>query len=336
MENKNKFRPDPRLKLLEQVRQVMRYHHYAYRTEKTYCDWIVRYVKFHGAKKHPKDMGKNEVEAFLSHLATHENVSASTQRQALNAIIFLYRNVLDNPIEDLIEHVKAKRHRRPPVVMSQSEVKRVMARLNGNHLLMAQLLYGSGLRLMECIRLRVQDIDFERHMIYVRAAKGGKDRTTLLPGFIKDALQAQIMNVKQIHEKDLADGFGDVFLPPALERKFGRSTKEFRWQYVFPGKKISPDPRSGKSRRHHVLESGLQKAVKTAVDRAGLTKRASCHTFRHSFATHMLENGVNIRVVQELMGHADVKTTEIYTHVMEKDLTTVQSPLDKLADKHYE
>ena len=333
MENKNKFRPDPRLKLLEQVRQVMRYHHYAYRTEKTYCDWIVRYVKFHGAKKHPKDMGKNEVETFLSHLATHENVSASTQRQALNAIIFLYRNVLDNPIEDLIEHVKAKRHRRPPVVMSQSEVKRVMAQLSGNHLLMAQFLYGSGLRLMECIRLRIQDIDFERNLIYIRAAKGGKDRTTLLPGFIKDALQAQIMNVKQIHEKDLAQGFGEVFLPPALERKFGRSAKDFRWQYVFPAKNKSIDPRSGKSRRHHVLESGLQKAVKTAVDRAGITKRVSCHTFRHSFATHMLENGVNIRVVQELMGHADVKTTEIYTHVMEKDLTAVQSPLDRLLEK---
>ena len=311
----------------------MRYHHYAYRTEKTYCDWIVRYVKFHGAKKHPKDMGKNEVETFLSHLATHENVSASTQRQALNAIIFLYRNVLDNPIEDLIEHVKAKRHRRPPVVMSQSEVKRVMAQLSGNHLLMAQFLYGSGLRLMECIRLRIQDIDFERNLIYIRAAKGGKDRTTLLPGFIKDALQAQIMNVKQIHEKDLAQGFGEVFLPPALERKFGRSAKDFRWQYVFPAKNKSIDPRSGKSRRHHVLESGLQKAVKTAVDRAGITKRVSCHTFRHSFATHMLENGVNIRVVQELMGHADVKTTEIYTHVMEKDLTAVQSPLDRLLEK---
>ena len=331
MENKNKFRPDPQLKLLYQVRQVMRYHHYAYRTEKTYCDWIVRYVKFHGAKKHPKDMGKNEVETFLSHLATHKNVSASTQRQALNAIIFLYRNVLNNPIEECIEHVKAKRHRRPPLVMSQSEVKRVMAQLSGNHLLMAQLLYGSGLRLMECIRLRVQDIDSERNLIYIRAAKGGKDRTTLLPGFIKNALQAQVQAVKELHDKDLSQGFGDVFLPPALERKFGRSAKDFRWQYVFPAKKLSIDPRSGKLQRHHVLESGLQKAVKTAVDRAGITKRVSCHTFRHSFATHMLENGVNIRVVQELMGHADVKTTEIYTHVMEKDLTTVQSPLDKLA-----
>ena len=333
MESKPKFRPDPRLKLLDQVRQVMRYHHYSYRTEKTYCNWIVKYVKFHGARKHPIDMGKNEIETFLSHLATREKVSASTQRQALNAIVFLYRNVLDKPVDGQIEHIRAKKHRRPPVVMSQSEVKRVMAQLGGTHLLMAQLLYGSGLRLMECIRLRVQDIDFERNLIYVRASKGGKDRTTLLPAFIKKALLEQIQKVRKLHQDDLQQGFGEVFLPPALERKFGRSTRDIQWQYVFPAKKLSTDPRSGKVRRHHVLESGLQKAVKTAVKRAGITKRVSCHTFRHSFATHMLENGVNIRVVQELMGHADVKTTEIYTHVMEKDLTAVQSPLDKLAEK---
>ena len=258
MENKRKFRPDPDLKLMDQVRQVLRYHHYAYRTENTYCDWIVRYIKYFGAKKHPRDMGKTEIDAYLSHLATERKVSASTQRQALNAIIFLYRHVLDQPIEEQIEPTRAKRQPRPPVVMTKNEVQRVLAQIQGIHLLMAKMLYGAGLRLMECIRLRVQDLDFERNLIYVRGTKGNVER------------------------------------------------------------------------RHHVLESGLQKAVKVAVDRAGITKRVGCHTFRHSFATHMLEDGVNIRVVQELMGHADVKTTEIYTHVMEKDISATLSPLDSM------
>jgi len=330
MENKKKFQPDPNLKLMDQVKQVMRYHHYAYRTEKTYSNWILRYIKFFGAKNHPKNMGKREIEAFLSHLATKKNVSASTQRQALNAIVFLYRDVLDEPIDEQIEHVRAKRHRRPPVVMTQSEVKRVMENINGLHLLMAQVLYGSGLRLMECIRLRIQDLDFERNNLYVRAGKGGKDRTTILPTTIKSTLQHQLQKVKQLHDEDLKNGFGEVFMPEALGRKYRNAAKEFRWQYVFPAKKLSSDPRTGKLRRHHVLESGLQKAVKTAGDRACIIKRVGCHTFRHSFATHLLENGVNIRVVQELMGHADVKTTEIYTHVMEKDLNAVISPLDDL------
>ena len=330
MENKKKFKPDSKLKLMDQVKQVMRYHHYAYRTEKTYSNWILRYIKFFGAKNHPKNMGKREIEEFLSHLATKENVSASTQRQALNAIVFLYRDVLDEPIGEQIEHVRAKRHRRPPVVMTQSEVKRVLENINGLHLLMAQLLYGSGLRLMECIRLRIQDLDFERNRIYIRAGKGGKDRTTIFPATIKSPLQHQLQKVEQLHNEDLKNGFGEVFMPEALGRKYRNAAKEFRWQYVFPAKKLSPDPRTGKLRRHHVLESGLQKAVKTAGDRACIIKRIGCHTFRHSFATHMLENGVNIRVVQELMGHADVKTTEIYTHVMEKDLNAVISPLDDL------
>jgi integron integrase len=277
-------------------------------------------------------MGKTEIETFLSHLAIRGNVAASTQRQALNALIFLYRNVLDKPIDEQIEHIRSKRNRRPPVVMTRSEVKRVLANINGNHLLMANLLYGSGLRLMECIRLRVQDVDFERNLIYVRAAKGGKDRNTIMPAFVKDTLRDQIQRVKQIHDEDIAKGFGEVYLPQALTRKYRRAAWELRWQYVFPAKKLSTDPRSGKLRRHHVLESGLQKAVKTAANRAGIMKRVGCHTFRHSFATHLLENGVNIRVVQELMGHADVKTTEIYTHVMDKNLTAVASPLDNLQD----
>jgi integron integrase len=330
MENKEKFRPDPSLKLMDQVRQVLRYHHYAYRTEQTYCDWIIRYIRFFGSKKHPRDMGKAEIDAYLSYLAVEQKVSASTQRQALNAIIFLYRQVLDQPIDGQIEPTRAKRHPRPPVVMTKSEVKRVLAHMHGIHLLMAKILYGSGLRLMECIRLRVQDLDFERNLIYVRAAKGNKDRTTLLPKSIQPEMREQLEKVKRLHDEDLAQGYGEVYLPDALARKYPHASREFRWQYVFPSKKRSVDPRTGGERRHHVLESGLQKAVKLAVDRAGITKRIGCHTFRHSFATHMLEDGVNIRVVQELMGHADVKTTEIYTHVMEKDIAATLSPLDSI------
>ena len=330
MENKPKFKPDPKLKLMDQVRQVLRYHHYAYRTEQTYGDWIIRYIKFHGSQIHPAQMGKVHIEAFLSHLATQGQVSASTQRQALNAIIFLYRHVLDQPIEDQLEPVKARRHARPPTVMTQSEVQRVLSYIKGTHLLMAKILYGCGLRLMECIRLRVQDLDPDRNILYARDAKGGKDRTTVFPQSIQAELRQHLEKVKCLHDEDLVKGFGEVYLPTALAKKYPSASREFRWQYVFPAKNMSRDPRSDAVRRHHVLESGLQKAVKTAVDKAGITKRVSCHTFRHSFATHLLENGVNIRVVQELMGHADVKTTEIYTHVMEKDISAVSSPLDRL------
>jgi len=330
MENKRKFIPDPDLELMDQVRQVLRYHHYAYRTENTYCDWIVRYIKYFGAQKHPRDMGKTEIDAYLSHLATERKVSASTQRQALNAIIFLYRRVLDQPIEEQIEPTRAKRHPRPPVVMTKGEIQRVLAHMQGIHLLMAKMLYGAGLRLMECIRLRVQDLDFERGLIYVRSAKGNKDRTTLLPKSIQPEMRRQVEKAKCLHDEDLAQGYGEVYLPDALARKYPHASREFRWQYVFPAKKRSVDPRTAVERRHHVLESGLQKAVKVAVDRAGITKRVGCHTFRHSFATHMLEDGVNIRVLQELMGHADVKTTEIYTHVMEKDISATVSPLDSM------
>ena len=335
MENrqkKPKFKPNPKLKLMDQTRQVLRYHHYALRTEKTYCEWIIRYIKFHGGKIHPAQMGKSEIDAFLSHLATQGKVSASTQRQALNAIIFLYRHVLDQPIEEQLEPVKAKKRIRPPVVMSKTEVQRVIVNIEGTHLLMARLLYGCGLRLMECIRLRVQDLDFERNIIYIRHAKGGKDRTTLFPESLQEDLRFHLEKVKRLHDEDLADGYGEVYLPGALAKKYPSAAGEFRWQYVFPGKNLSIDPRSKVKRRHHVLESGLQKAVKAAVNKAGITKRISCHTFRHSFATHLLEDGVNIRVVQELMGHADVKTTEIYTHVMVKDLSAVSSPLDRLSE----
>ncbi len=275
-------------------------------------------------------MGKTEIDAFLSHLAIDRKVSASTQRQALNAIVFLYRHVLNMPIEEQIEPARAKRHPRPPVVMTKNEVKRVLSQMQGTHLLMAKLMYGSGLRLMECIRLRVQDLDFGRNLIYVRAAKGGKDRVTIFPKTIHSEMKDQIDRVKRLHDEDLSQGFGEVYLPEALARKYTNAGREFRWQYVFSAKNRSLDPRSGIERRHHVLASGIQKAVKIAADRAGIIKRIGCHTFRHSFATHMLEDGHNIRIVQELMGHADVKTTEIYTHVMEKDIASTISPLDTI------
>ena len=266
----------------------------------------------------------------MSHLATDRNVSASTQRQALNAVIFLYKRVLDMPIAEDIEPVRAKKYIRPPVFMSKHEVQRVFVHMQGIHLLMARMLYGCGLRLMECICLRIKDLDFDRNLVYVCAAKGGKDRTTLFPKSIHKELHQHVEKVRKIHEQDLEQGFGEVYLPIALSRKYPNASREFRWQYVFPAKNLSVDPRSKIKRRHHILESGLQKAIKKAVDRARIMKRVSSHTFRHSFATHMFENGVNIRVVQELMGHADVKTTEIYTHVMAKDISVVSSPLDIL------
>jgi integron integrase len=330
MENKKKFRPDPQLKLMDQVRQVLRYHYYAYRTEKTYCNWIVRFLRFYHFKIHPRDLGKKEIERYLSHLATRMKVSTSTQRQAMNAILFLYNNVLNIPIHEVLDHIKSKRHRHIPVVMTPDEVKAVLVHLRGIHLLMAKLLYGSGLRLMECVRLRVLDLDFERNLIYVRAAKGGKDRTTVFPATVREDLKQHLVWVKKIHDKDLVDGYGETLLPAALLKKYPNAGTELRWQFVFPSKKLSVDKRTGFIGRYHVMESGLQKAVKIAADRACILKRIGCHTFRHSFATHLLENGVNIRVLQELMGHSDVKTTEIYTHVMQKDISAINNPLDKL------
>ncbi|MFH7320537.1 integron integrase [Desulfurivibrio sp. D14AmB] len=330
MENKPKFRPNPSLKLMDQVREVLRYHHYAYRTETTYCQWILRYIRFHGGKTHPKLLGAPDVERFLSHLATNGKVAAATQRQALNAIVFLYRDVLDLPLEGKIAPARSKRQVRPPTVLTQEEVKRLFMVMDATHALMAKLLYGAGLRLMECIRLRIQDVDLGQGKIFVRGGKGGKDRVTILPGMVREELKTHIDRVILLHHADLEEGYGEVHLPDALARKYPRAAKETRWQYVFPAKKRSIDPRSGREMRHHIMESGLQKAVKLAADRAGIMKKVGCHTLRHSFATHMLENGVNIRVLQELMGHADVKTTEIYTHVMQRDIDALRSPLDHL------
>jgi integron integrase len=328
---KPRFRPNPELKLIEQVREALRYHHYAYRTEQTYCQWILRYIFYFGGKTHPKALGARDVERYLSSLATEGKVSASTQRQALNALVFLYREVLDQSLDGKIAPVRGRTPRRVPEVLTQAEVQRLLAVISGGkNALMAKLLYGSGLRLLECIRLRVQDVDFEQGLIFVRGGKGGKDRTTILSKGVEDELRRQIETVRVFHQRELAEGFGEVHIPEALARKYPNAAREIGWQWVFPAKERSLDPRSGRVMRHHVIESGLQKAVKRAVVQAGIDKKATCHTLRHSFATHMLENGVNIRVLQELLGHADVKTTEIYTHVMERDIRPLQSPLDML------
>ena len=330
MENKPKFHPNPKLKLMDQVREVLRYHHYAYRTEQTYCQWILRYIHHFGGKTHPRCLGVKDIEAFLSHLATEAKVTGTTQRQALNAIVFLYKNVMDIPLDGEIAPARSKRLTSPPTVLTQIEVQRLLATMEGKTALMAKLLYGSGLRLMECIRLRVQDVDFGQNLLFIRGGKGGKDRTTMLPQNLRDEMQTQIKAVKSLHHKDLEAGFGEVYIPEALARKYPHASRETGWQWVFPAKLLSRDPRSGKEMRHHVLESALQKAVKRAAQEAKIDKRVGCHTLRHSFATHMLENGTNIRVLQELLGHADVKTTEIYTHVMARDIRNLQSPLDRI------
>ena len=324
-----KFRPNPNLKLMDQVKEVLRYHHYAYRTEQTYCKWIVRFLQFYGMRRHPNTMGTGEIERFLSDLATRGDVAASTQRQALNAVVFLYRDVLDRELGD-IAHIRSKKRRKPPTVLTQREMQQVLREMQGTHQLMAQLLYGCGFRLMECIRLRIKDVDFGQGRVFVRGGKGNKDRTVILPEKIRPALAQHIDRVRRLHQQDIKEGFGAAYLDESLLRKYPQACRETRWQYVFPARKRSIDPRSGVERRHHVKESGLQKAVKLAVNKAGINKRVGCHTLRHSYATHLLENGMNIRMVQELMGHADVKTTEIYTHVMNKDLDQAKSPLDFL------
>jgi len=329
-DNKPKFRPNPNLKLMDQVREVLRYHHYAYRTEQTYCQWILRYIHYFGGKTHPKLLGAKDVEAFLSHLATEDKVSSSTQRQALNAIVFLYKHVLDIDLQGKITPARSKRSASPPTVMTQSEVQSLLSVMEGKPALMAKLIYGSGMRLMECLRLRIQDIDFGQNLIFVRGDKGGKDRTTILPKNIRDEMLKQVAAVKSLHHKELEEGFGEVYIPEALGRKYPKAAKQTGWQWVFPAKERSRDPRSGKVMRHHVLESVLQKAVKRAAEQAGIAKKVGCHTLRHSFATHMLMNGVNIREVQELLGHKNVETTMIYTHVLRDMSHAPKSPLDAL------
>jgi len=316
-------------KLLDLAREVLRRKHYSIRTEQAYIGWMARYIHFHH-KRHPKDMGVPEIEAFLTHLAVEKNVAGSTQNQAFNAILFLYRNVLNISLEgERIDAVRARKKRNLPVVLTKDEVKRVIIAMFGVHQLMAKLLYGSGLRLMECIRLRVHDIDFDMNEITIRDGKGFKDRITILPEPVQLALREHLERVKILYEKDLADGFGQVYLPYALARKYKNADKEWGWQYVFPAKSLSKDPRSGIIRRHHIHENSLQKAVKQAVRQSGIVKKATPHTFRHSFATHLLMDGSDIRTVQELLGHKDVSTTMIYTHVLrEQGIQRVKSPLN--------
>ena len=314
-------------KLLDQVREVIRMKHYSIRTEQSYVDWIKRYIFFHN-KRHPADMGEDEIRSFISDLASKKSVAASTQTVALSALLFLYREVLKKDLPYIEGIERAKRPERLPVVFTQSEVKEVLARLDGVNYLIATLLYGAGLRLMDALRLRVKDIDFERNEIIVREGKGEKDRVTMLPQAIKPQLQDHLKRVQIIHQSDLRLGLGEVYLPYALDRKYPNAPKEWKWQYLFPAAKTSVDPRSGKRRRHHLSEDSVHRAVKGAIRQAGINKHGSSHTFRHSFATHLLENGYDIRTVQELLGHKDVRTTMIYTHVLNRGGKGVMSPLD--------
>jgi len=315
-------------KLLDQLSEALRTKHYSYRTEETYIDWVRRFILFHN-KQHPETMGATEIRAFLAHLATDRKVAASTQNQALSAILFLYREVLHKEIETILL-TDAKRPERLPTVLNRDEVVRILAQLRGTHKLMTQLLYGSGLRLMECVRLRVKDLDFEYKTITVRDGKGEKDRITPMPDSLIQPLQRQLERVRLLHEEDLAAGFGSVYLPNALDHKYPNAATELTWQYIFPAPKCSLDPRSpGIMRRHHLEPSGLQRSVKDAARKTGIHKRVTCHTFRHSFATHLLQNGYDIRTVQELLGHKDVRTTMIYTHVLQRGGLAVKSPLDE-------
>lgn len=319
------------MKLLEQVRQQIRVKHYSYRTEKAYVYWIERYIRHHGIR-HPNTMGRVEVEQFLTHLAVEGRVAASTQNQALGALLFLYKDVLHQEL-GLLDAVRARRPVRVPLVLSAGEVHELLAAIDGlardeSYGLMAKLLYGAGLRLLECCRLRVKDVDLERGQLTVRGGKGDKDRYVMLPAATREGLARQREWRRALHERDLANGQGRVELPTALAAKFPRADHELGWQFLFASRRLSRCPRTGAVGRHHVHEAGMQRAVTTAVRELGWTKRVTCHTLRHSFATHLLEMGQDIRTVQELLGHNDVRTTMIYTHVMEKAAGRVRSPLD--------
>ncbi len=319
--------PPPKPRLMDEIRTTIRLRGLSYRTEQTYTDWIKRFILFHN-KRHPREMGAEEVHAYLAHLVNDRNVAASTQNVALNAILFLYREVLLQPLPPLGDLQPAKKAPRLPVVFTPEEVRAMLSHLTGTKWLMASLLYGTGMRVSEMLRLRVKDIDFAQNQITVRAGKGNKDRVTMLPNSLKEPLREHLVQVKQAHEVDLQEGFGTVELPFALTQKYPHAHREWHWQYLFPAPKRSIDPRSRIERRHHLDPSGLQKAVKAALRQAGIAKHGSCHTLRHSFATHLLEAGYDIRTVQELLGHNDVKTTMVYTHVLNRGGLAVRSPLD--------
>lgn len=317
-------------KLLDEVRNTLRVHHYAMKTEKSYVQWIKRFILFH-KKKHPSDMGKVEVEAFLTWLAVSRKVAPPTQNQALQAILFLYRKVLNMELAWMDNVVRAKLQRRVPLVLSRREVTAVLTALEGQYRLIGNLLYGSGLRVSECLRLRISALDMDRQSITVHAGKGGKDRVTVLPESLQVDIQNQIHRVRLLHRRDLASGYSGASMPPALVRKYPRAPFELAWQYLFPASRLAVDPlRTGKHCRHHVLTSSMQKNMKRAVRFANINRRASCHTLRHSFATHLLESGMDIRTIQDLLGHKDVSTTMIYTHVVNRGALGARSPLDLL------
>lgn len=316
-------------KLLDQVRGKIRLKHYSIRTEQAYVDWIKRFI-LHFGKRHPHELGAADVEAFLTHLAVAGNVAASTQNQAKSALLFLYREVLETELPWLDNVERARAPKRLPVVLTRDEVHAVLSRLSGTHWLIASLLYGAGLRIMEALRLRVKDVEFSRNEILVRDGKGFKDRVTMLPAALAAPLADHLKRVKALHEQDLAVGRGAVYLPYALERKYPGSARDWAWQYVFPSANLAEDPRTGIERRHHLQDQAVQRAMRQAVRDAGVDKPATPHTLRHSFATHLLEGGYDIRTVQELLGHADVSTTMIYTHVLNKGGRGVTSPLDRV------
>ncbi len=315
-------------KLLDQVRERMRRLGMSKRSEEAYVGWIRRFILAND-KRHPTELGAPEIERFLTALAVHGQVAAATQNQALSALLFLYKQVLGVELPWLDGIERARRPQRLPVVLTKTEVTALLGELTGLHWLMGSLLYGTGMRLMECVRLRIKDVDFERGEIVVRQGKGAKDRRTMLPRSLDEPLQAQLAEAARIHQRDVAAGFGRVWMPDALARKFPGAARDWGWQYVFPAAARSVDPRDGVERRHHVDESRLQRAIKAARDRAGVVKPATCHTLRHSFATHLLEAGQDIRTIQELLGHKDVATTQIYTHVLNRGGHGVLSPLDR-------
>lgn len=321
--------PPEKPRLLTQVRRACRVRQFSPRTETAYTSWIRRFVHFHGLR-HPEAMGEPEVVAFLSHLATERDVGRSTQNQAACALLFLYRDVLGRAIEPPTDVVRPRKPRRLPIVLTRQEVQAVLANLHGSRRLVPSLLYGSGLRLLEALQLRVKDVDLERRELTVRRGKGGHDRVTMLPESLRTHLHRQIQRVRAAHENDSNHGAGWATMPPALARKLPGAGRELQWQYVFPATRTQTDPRTGRRVRHHLHESAVQRAVKEAARHAGISKRATCHSFRHSFATHLLEDGYDIRTVQELLGHRDVKTTMIYTHVLNRGGHGVRSPLDAL------
>jgi len=316
-------------KLLDQLKNAIRTKHYSSKTEEAYCGWVKRFILFHD-KEHPENMGAEEIREFINYLSVNKKVSGSTQNQALCGLLFLYREVLETDLDDIDGIQWAKRAKKLPVVFSRGEVTSILSKLTGEYELMVKLLYGSGLRLNECLQLRVKDIDFDTNQVIVRGGKGEKDRYTILPKSIKSELKDHIESVKKIHEEDIKEGFDSVYMPHRLSSKYPKAGKKIGWHYLFPSKNLAIDPESGEKRRHHIHERTLQRAVKKAIERAGVQKNGGCHTFRHSFATHLLEDGVNVRVVQELLGHEKLETTMVYTHVMSKSKKGIDSPMDNL------